>query len=97
MLTWLVRVLEMIRFSHTIFAMPFALLAAVMAWHVNASERQFPAEHSALQNLIASIRWQELLAIVLCMVTARSAAMAFNRIVAGVLWAGRILILPRAL
>ena len=81
MLTWLVRVLEMIRFSHTIFAMPFALLAAVMAWHVNASERQFPAEHSALQKLIASIRWQELLAIVLCMVTARSAAMAFNRIV----------------
>ena len=33
MLTWLVRVLEMIRFSHTIFAMPFALLAAVMADH----------------------------------------------------------------
>jgi len=28
--------LEMIRFSHTIFALPFALLAAVMAWHVTS-------------------------------------------------------------
>jgi 4-hydroxybenzoate polyprenyltransferase len=26
-------ILEMIKFSHTLFALPFALLAAVMAWH----------------------------------------------------------------
>ena len=26
--------LELVRFSHTLFALPFALLAAVMAWHV---------------------------------------------------------------
>ena len=32
MLTALRHVLEMIRFSHTLFALPFALLAAVMAW-----------------------------------------------------------------
>ena len=25
-------ILEMIRFSHTLFALPFALLAAAMAW-----------------------------------------------------------------
>ena len=81
MLTWLVRVLEMIRFSHTIFALPFALLSAVMAWHVRACERQFPTENSPVHNLVASIRWQEPLAILFCMVTARSAAMAFNRIV----------------
>ena len=26
------KMLEMIRFSHTVFALPFALLAAAMAW-----------------------------------------------------------------
>lgn len=31
--------LELIRFSHTIFALPFALLAAVMAWRLAAIER----------------------------------------------------------
>ena len=31
-------VLEMIRFSHTLFALPFALLAAAMAWKLNFSE-----------------------------------------------------------
>ncbi len=61
--------LEMIRFSHTLFALPFALLAAAMAWHDNA----------VAAPLIAW-RWQELLGILICMVTARSAAMAFNRI-----------------
>jgi 4-hydroxybenzoate polyprenyltransferase len=59
----------MIRFSHTLFALPFALLAAVMAW--TAGARSDPP---------VPFRWQDLLGIVLCMVTARSAAMAFNRI-----------------
>src|SRR5947209_6861639 len=52
--------LEMIRFSHTLFALPFALLSTALAW----------------QN-----RWLDLAGIVLCMVFARSAAMAFNRLV----------------
>jgi len=60
-------ILEMIRFSHTLFALPFALLAAVMAWNVTAG-------------LSAERVGRELVGIVLCMVTARSAAMAFNRI-----------------
>jgi 4-hydroxybenzoate polyprenyltransferase len=62
-------ILEMIRFSHTLFALPFALLAGVMAWTANA--RGEPP---------VTWRWQELMGILLCMVTARSAAMAFNRI-----------------
>jgi len=62
-------ILEMIRFSHTVFALPFALLSAVMAWRLNASEDP-PRTWSYL----------ELLGIVLCMVFARSAAMAFNRL-----------------
>jgi len=62
----------MIRFSHTLFALPFALLAAVMAWATPAPI----AHHSPL-----TFRWQDLLGILLCMVAARSAAMAFNRLV----------------
>ncbi len=58
------QLLEMIRFSHTIFALPFALLAAVMAWSTGPG-----------------FRLQELLGIVICMAAARSAAMAFNRLV----------------
>lgn len=58
--------LEMIRFSHTVFALPFALFAALMAWIDPARERSWG--------------WRELAGIVLCMIFARSAAMAFNRI-----------------
>ncbi len=62
--------LEMIRFSHTLFALPFALLAALMAWKANS--RQEPA---------IEFQWKQLVGILLCMVFARSAAMTFNRIV----------------
>ncbi len=60
----------MIRFSHTIFALPFALLAAVMAWVTETADGQ-----------PIVFRWQDLLGILVCMVAARSAAMAFNRLV----------------
>ncbi len=56
------RLLELIRFSHTVFALPFAMLAAALAW----ADEPF--------------RWQDLVGILLCMVFARSAAMAFNRL-----------------
>ncbi|HVW39583.1 MAG TPA: UbiA-like polyprenyltransferase [Pirellulales bacterium] len=59
-------ILEMIRFSHTLFALPFALLAAAMAWRLGGGA--------------VAWRWQDFLGIVLCMVTARSTAMAFNRL-----------------
>jgi 4-hydroxybenzoate polyprenyltransferase len=54
--------LELIRFSHTVFALPFALLSAALAW----KDEPF--------------RWPDLVGILLCMVFARSAAMAFNRL-----------------
>ena len=63
------QMLEMIRFSHTIFALPFALLAAVMAWRVPT------ADGASIE-----FRWRDLLGILVCMVCARSAAMAFNRL-----------------
>jgi 4-hydroxybenzoate polyprenyltransferase len=56
------RFLELIRFSHTIFALPFALFSAVLAWRT------------------VEFRWRDLAGILLCMVFARSASMAFNRI-----------------
>jgi 4-hydroxybenzoate polyprenyltransferase len=58
--------LGLVRFSHTLFALPFALFGAALAargpdgWHGRARD------------------W---LGILLCMTTARSAAMAFNRLV----------------
>ena len=60
------KLLELVRFSHTVFALPFALLAAVMAWRAQPP---------------VAWRWQDLMGIVVCMVTARSAAMAMNRLV----------------
>jgi 4-hydroxybenzoate polyprenyltransferase len=72
------RILEMIRFSHTLFALPFALLAAVMAWTAKGGVTSHTTAEVASQ---VTFRWQDLLGIILCMVSARSAAMAFNRIV----------------
>lgn len=70
MLTQVRHLLELIRFSHTIFALPFALLAAVMAWTTPSASGSG-----------ASFRWTHLVGIIICMVGARSAAMAFNRLV----------------
>ncbi len=63
-------ILEMIRFSHTLFALPFALFAAVMAWTTPV----------AVDGQHILFRWQDLMGILICMVAARSAAMAFNRL-----------------
>lgn len=61
--------LELIRFSHTLFALPFALLAAVIAWRVpTAAGASVP------------VRGRDLLGVLCCMVCARSAAMAVNRL-----------------
>lgn len=62
--------LELIRFSHTVFALPFAALAAVMAWTT-----PLPGGGAV------TLRVRDLVGLLLCMVFARSAAMAFNRLV----------------
>jgi 4-hydroxybenzoate polyprenyltransferase len=58
--------LDMIKFEHSVFALPFALTGALLAWR----DANFD---------IPDWRWR-LLWIVAAMVGARSAAMAFNRI-----------------
>ncbi len=75
------RLLEMIRFSHTLFALPFALFSAVLAWHKKGvfASRGMSAANPAGSWIPAGF-WIELTGILLCMVCARSAAMAFNRL-----------------
>ena len=63
--------LDLIRFNHTVFALPFALTSAALAWRVRWGEGSFSLQSFTL----------ELVGILLCMVFARSAAMAFNRLV----------------
>ena len=55
--------LSFVRFSHSVFALPFALTGALLAWRVQP------------------FSWTQVGWIVVCMVSARSAAMGFNRIV----------------
>jgi len=64
------RFLELIRFSHTIFALPFALLASYWAWIVPSPIPEIPVRFG----------WSYGLGILLCMVFARSFAMAVNRL-----------------
>jgi 4-hydroxybenzoate polyprenyltransferase len=54
---------SLIKFSHTIFALPFALAAVVLAAP------------------FGQVTWQRVCLIVLCIAAARTAAMAFNRLV----------------
>jgi 4-hydroxybenzoate polyprenyltransferase len=61
---------ELIRFSHTIFALPFALLASWWAWLLPS-----PVDGNPIV-----FRIQDLAGILLCMVAARSFAMATNRL-----------------
>src|SRR6516164_1049982 len=59
--------LEMIKFEHSVFALPFALTGALLAFRESGyNGRQIQSK---------------LLLIVVAMVAARSAAMAFNRLV----------------
>jgi 4-hydroxybenzoate polyprenyltransferase len=59
--------LEMIKFEHSVFALPFALTGALLAFRQDAF---------ATANAGSKLLW-----IVVAMVAARSAAMAFNRII----------------
>jgi 4-hydroxybenzoate polyprenyltransferase len=55
--------LSFVRFSHSVFALPFALTGALLAWRTHP------------------FSWSQVVWIVVCMVSARSAAMGFNRLV----------------
>src|SRR6202158_889564 len=61
--------LEMIKFEHSVFALPFALTGALLAF------RESGTSAASLET------WRKILWIVIAMIGARSAAMAFNRLV----------------
>ena len=63
MIEKIAKYLRLVKFSHTIFAMPFALIAFTYA----------------LWSTEAEFSWWLLLQVVLCMVFARNVAMGFNR------------------
>jgi 4-hydroxybenzoate polyprenyltransferase len=82
--------LSLIKFSHTIFAMPFALIGFFLGIRafMNHSYSVVPGWHTIIipetisKDAIPSSSWDLILKfilVILCMVFARSAAMSFNR------------------
>ncbi len=79
--------LSLIKFSHTIFAMPFALIGFALA--LVYSQRVYKDNFTDYQRLKKVLGWSDdeimshyillFFLVILCMVFARSAAMAFNR------------------
>src|ERR1700733_9470741 len=64
-------ILEMIKFEHSVFALPFALTGALLA-----------ARYAAVPNTVAGLpSWQQIAWIIVAMVGARSWAMTLNRII----------------
>ncbi|MEI9935206.1 MAG: UbiA family prenyltransferase [Ferruginibacter sp.] len=58
--------LSLIKFSHTIFAMPFAMIGFFLGWR-------------ELTEVSINLFIAKFILVILCMIFARSAAMAFNR------------------
>jgi 4-hydroxybenzoate polyprenyltransferase len=74
--------LSLVKFSHTIFALPFALIGFALGMYALLfsgvewwGTSPFGAESPTLKRILA----EKFILVIICMVTARSAAMAFNR------------------
>lgn len=65
--------LGLIQFSHTIFALPFAAMSMILAWNT-----PLPGGGDTL--MYPPVRWTDMVAVLIAMVTARTAAMAVNRL-----------------
>ena len=63
-------ILEMIKFEHSVFALPFALIGALLA-----------ARYATIPGVAGWPTWRQIAWIVVAMVGARSAAMTMNRII----------------
>jgi len=71
--------LSLIKFSHTIFAMPFALIGFFIGIFEHSSV--IPGWHNKIFSPLFDweLLFTKLILVILCMIFARSAAMAFNR------------------
>lgn len=76
---------SLVKFSHTIFAMPFALIGFFLGIRSLRSVRgikmniNYPWTTLQKAKLFFEANWYIFFLVLLCMITARSAAMAFNR------------------
>ncbi len=73
--------LSLIRFSHTIFALPFALIGLFLGIYwlpIHNMQMQAEADRSSW-SIYIEFPYLKFILVLVCMVTARSAAMAFNR------------------
>ena len=75
--------LSLIKFSHTIFAMPFAIIGFFLGviWYHPVGSEAFSNWLPGLPSVkeYFSGKWYVFILVILCMIFARSAAMAFNR------------------
>lgn len=80
-------ILEMIKFEHTIFALPFAFIGAVLGSHVYNAKMMLESEVAQTSSDHVLIwgtgwpSWWQIFWIIMAMVGARSAAMALNRLI----------------
>lgn len=66
--------LSLVKFSHTIFAMPFAMIGFALGWRWAIAD---VADEAVFYKLLGA----KFFLVLICMITARNAAMAFNRYV----------------
>ncbi len=84
-MTTVKKYLSLVKFSHTIFAMPFAMigffLAIIYMDRIPLVYAPFKKRDEPLEKIVLffQFNWYLFLLVILCMVFARSAAMAFNR------------------
>jgi len=74
--------LSLVKFSHTIFAMPFALIGFFLGMQDFSRSGHWialPLDPNIKSNSLYEFLIQKFILVIICMITARSAAMAFNR------------------
>ena len=71
--------LSLVKFSHTIFAMPFAFIGFFLAIPQASASGGCVIMPGTMSGLLSPILLQKFALVLVCMVTARNAAMAFNR------------------
>lgn len=71
--------LSLVKFSHTIFALPFAMIGFFLSIYKSPLFITSDAASSFVSNLAFKELALKFILVLICMVTARSAAMAFNR------------------
>lgn len=74
--------LSLVKFSHTIFALPFAMIGFVLGMRAFFKEATWSGSNPFVEsNQVSLVKYLviKFVLVLVCMVTARSAAMAFNR------------------